>query len=425
MAQDNPWKWHKQRKRWLYDYKNQRLGIPRSRGAFRTEAEAEYFHREILKKYLGIGDAQKPLVTFGKALADHLQFVSAYHLGHSDNLSNAAALRWPYEYKGNFYRLEELPLSDDSTGIIVGLDRWLEDQRKVTKRAYLQGEVYQLRHGQWFLQPRASDHRRPAQRELVTNSRTLDRLAQLKGRGPFSRDTLRLRQQLVAAVLQSAYLKFRTVNVNLADFITRLEGHEGHKRFLTAGEQECLISCATKHSGEMFALLIEGAMTIGWRRSNLIGLTWDRVHWRTQTQPGFLHIPRTKAASFDHSDKTLRRERTKNRDELVTVMDEAMEQLLERMAQLRHPYSQVVFHDGAGQYFGECRDKWLAVKAAANISADFRWHDLRHTWATDIVNKGIDDQTIMEQQGWKDSKMVRRYGHKDLTTRANALTRKL
>ena len=429
MAQGKCWKWNAKRKRFIYDYKSKRLGIPRTRAAFRSNDEAEYFHSQVLRQYLGLLDKRTeqnaPERLFGEALSEYLETISQKLLSHGDNLSNAAALRWPYQYRGKFYRLEELPLNDSDTGILAGLEHWLADQTEVVKRAYLNKELYQLRDEDgkptWYHQPNPADTRTPQPRQPVTGSKLVSQLDQLAGRGPFSADTLRLRQQLVAAVLKAAYNKFRWTQVNLADFIERIEGHEGHKRKLDTDQLHQLIEQARQNYGEMFALLIMGAVRIGWRRANLIGLTWNRVIWPANGEPGYLFIPRTKQATFNPLDKTLRRERTKNGDELITVMDERTEQLLRRLYDLRHPDSDVVFHDGSGHYWGECRKPWHQVKELAGIDPDFRWHDLRHTWASDLVNAGIDSQTIMEQQGWKSHKMVERYGHKDLATRLKAM----
>lgn len=44
---------------------------------------------------------------------------------------------------------------------------------------------------------------------------------------------------------------------------------------------------------------------------------------------------------------------------------------------------------------------------------NFRWHDLRHTWATWHVQKGTPLEILQELGGWTDFKMVKRYAHFD------------
>jgi site-specific recombinase XerD len=42
---------------------------------------------------------------------------------------------------------------------------------------------------------------------------------------------------------------------------------------------------------------------------------------------------------------------------------------------------------------------------------DFRWHDLRHTWATWHVQAGTSLQVLQKLGGWESVEMVRRYAH--------------
>jgi len=42
---------------------------------------------------------------------------------------------------------------------------------------------------------------------------------------------------------------------------------------------------------------------------------------------------------------------------------------------------------------------------------DFRWHDLRHTWASWHVQAGTPLHVLQELGGWETPAMVRRYAH--------------
>ena len=53
---------------------------------------------------------------------------------------------------------------------------------------------------------------------------------------------------------------------------------------------------------------------------------------------------------------------------------------------------------------------WYAALKRAGIS-DFRWHDLRHTWASWHAQGGTPLFAPQELGGWESAEMVRRYAH--------------
>ncbi|MET0940924.1 MAG: site-specific integrase [Mesorhizobium sp.] len=53
---------------------------------------------------------------------------------------------------------------------------------------------------------------------------------------------------------------------------------------------------------------------------------------------------------------------------------------------------------------------WRGALKRAGIE-NFRWHDLRHTWASWLVQHGTPLYDLQEMGGWKSAEMMRRYAH--------------
>lgn len=57
---------------------------------------------------------------------------------------------------------------------------------------------------------------------------------------------------------------------------------------------------------------------------------------------------------------------------------------------------------------------WKAALLKAGIKS-FRWHDLRHIWASWLRQSGkVRLDMIQEMGGWKSALMVQRYAHMDV-----------
>ena len=63
-----------------------------------------------------------------------------------------------------------------------------------------------------------------------------------------------------------------------------------------------------------------------------------------------------------------------------------------------------------GKRIQQSSTAWDKAKQRAGIE-DFRFHDLRHTWASWHVQSGTSLPELMELGGWKSYEMVLRYAH--------------
>lgn len=70
--------------------------------------------------------------------------------------------------------------------------------------------------------------------------------------------------------------------------------------------------------------------------------------------------------------------------------------------------------------FDNVKKAWTAILKEADIHG-FRWHDMRHTFASNLVMAGVDLRTVQELLGHSDPKMTTRYAHLAPEHKANAV----
>jgi integrase len=83
---------------------------------------------------------------------------------------------------------------------------------------------------------------------------------------------------------------------------------------------------------------------------------------------------------------------------------------------------ELVFPGKNGQRFDNIKAAWKGVMSKAKI-LKFRWHDMRHTFASRLVMKGVDLNTVRELMGHADYQMTLRYTHLAPAHKASAVAR--
>lgn len=77
---------------------------------------------------------------------------------------------------------------------------------------------------------------------------------------------------------------------------------------------------------------------------------------------------------------------------------------------LKHPDSQYIFCNNDGESYGDIKKSFFTAINKSGI-VNFHFHDLRHTFASQLVMSGVDLNTVRELLGHKSLEMTLRYSH--------------
>lgn len=96
----------------------------------------------------------------------------------------------------------------------------------------------------------------------------------------------------------------------------------------------------------------------------------------------------------------------------IPLNPEALETLRQWKAQKAQQEGEVgyVFPGKGGRRLDNVKKSWMELLKSAKVDS-FRWHDLRHTFASKLVMAGVALNTVRELLGHSDISMTLRYAH--------------
>jgi integrase len=158
----------------------------------------------------------------------------------------------------------------------------------------------------------------------------------------------------------------------------------GIVRWLTKNEESRLMQELPEH----VKALAKFSLATGLRESNVTGLRWDQLD--IQRRCAWIHANQAKAGKGIS----------------VPLNDEAIKIIREQLGK-HHEY---VFTYKSNKIIVANNNAWRKALKRAGIE-NFRWHDLRHTWASHHIQNGTLLHILKELGGWSDLSMVLRYAH--------------
>ena len=224
----------------------------------------------------------------------------------------------------------------------------------------------------------------PELRGLLLEDMTRDLIHSVVNRKTCSGSTKNRYFALIRAILNKC--------VNEWDWLDKAPKLKLHKepkkriRWLYPEEAQRLVH-ALAHLPYMQHLVIFSLAT-GLRQANVLNLKWEQIDLRRQV--AWIYPDQAKAGKAIG----------------VPLNHTAMQVLMDRPR-----VSDYVFTHSKGERVKSISSRvWREALEKAGIE-DFRWHDLRHTWASWLVQQGTPLAALKEMGGWESVEMVQRYAH--------------
>ena len=210
----------------------------------------------------------------------------------------------------------------------------------------------------------------------------IDRITDAKRAQGCSNATVNRTLELVRAILRRCVNEWEWLE--RAPYVRMLNEPRRRIRFLTRDEAQRLLAALPEHLADMAAF----SLATGLRAANVTGLQWTQVDL-------------ARRMAWIHPDQAKARKAI-----AVPLNAEAVALITKQIGKhLTHVFS------FRGRPITQVSTKaWYAALERAGID-DFRWHDLRHTWASWHVQGGTPLFALQELGGWESPEMVRRYAH--------------
>ena len=207
------------------------------------------------------------------------------------------------------------------------------------------------------------------------------KLAQLGAIGRVNREMATLKHALSKAVERKLLRKTALEELSA---IHKYQEPDGRLRYLSSESEAERLLHACHESLRPIALT---ALHTGMRIGKLLGLTWDAV---------------------DMAHGFIRLKQAKNGKARALPLNETLWTLFSRLRTRTEVLW--VFHDAQGRQYN---DVWHAFGAACEAAGltDFHFHDLRHTFASWLIMRGIPLATVSNLLGHTSPTRTLRYAH--------------
>ena len=172
--------------------------------------------------------------------------------------------------------------------------------------------------------------------------------------------------------------------------VTKPKEPRGIVRYLDSDERARLLNACKASDNPDLYLAVVLSLSTGARQAEVMGLRWGQV---------------------DFVRRRITLHETKNGERRVLSLTGTALELLTERSKVRRIDTDLVFpglvHPGKPI---DLRASWRAALKQASITS-FRWHDMRHSFASELAMSGASLPEIAAAMGHKTLSMVKRYAH--------------
>lgn len=179
------------------------------------------------------------------------------------------------------------------------------------------------------------------------------------------------------------------VKVNPTKDVAQLQVDNKRQRFLTADEAQALIEAVRDSENSVLESIVSMLLITGARKQEVLDARWEDIDWQRR----LWKIPKTKAGKARY----------------VPLSAAALELLESRKRPSGH--SGFIFpNPKTDKPFQSVYYSWDTARKKAGLD-DLRMHDLRHSFASFLINGGRSLYEVQQLLGHSNSQMTQRYAH--------------
>ncbi|MGF7046540.1 integrase [Paenibacillus sp. DS2015] len=234
--------------------------------------------------------------------------------------------------------------------------------------------------------------------------------------GGLSSTTIRFIHRILKDIFERA-VDWRIIKINPVSAVKRPKVQERVVDVYSEHEVEIIFKALNKEPVH-WRIMITLALTTGLRRGELLALEWKNVDFEECT------IDVVQSLSYSYGQNIIKEPKTKNSKRKVSIPDSLLPELKEYFLYAEQ-YKQAIgeawqsgdklfifFSEFGKPFFHTAPGKWFSRFTIRTNIRRIRFHDLRHTSATLLINQGVHAKLISSRLGHADIRTTMNiYGH--------------